>query len=62
MKPRYRIASQLDFAENAALLSRRWREARQRFLDELGVQPRRPGASTPGRLGRDQHAQCVIVS
>ena len=31
----FRILRQLDVTENAALVSRRWREARQRFSDDL---------------------------
>ena len=35
MKAGFRLVSQLDATENAALVSRRWREARQRFRDDL---------------------------
>jgi len=35
MKAGFKIVSQLDATENAALVSRRWREARQRFRDDL---------------------------
>lgn len=35
MKAGFRLVSQLDLTENAALVSRRWREARARFRDEL---------------------------
>lgn len=35
VKAGFRIVSQLDATENAALVSRRWREARQRFRDDL---------------------------
>jgi len=35
VKAGFKIVSQLDATENAALVSRRWREARQRFRDEL---------------------------
>ena len=35
VKAGFKIVSQLDVTENAALVSRRWREARERFRDEL---------------------------
>jgi SAM-dependent methyltransferase len=35
VKAGFRIVSQTDATENAALISRRWREARQHFRDEL---------------------------
>ena len=35
VKAGFKIVSQLDATENAALVSRRWREARERFRDEL---------------------------
>ncbi len=35
VKAGFRIVSQLDATENEALVSRRWREARQRFRDDL---------------------------
>jgi SAM-dependent methyltransferase len=35
VKAGFRIVSQTDTTENAALVSRRWREARQRFRDDL---------------------------
>lgn len=35
MKAGFRLVSQLDLTENAALVSRRWREARARFREEL---------------------------
>jgi len=35
VKAGYQIVSQTDVTENAAIVSRRWREARQRFRDEL---------------------------
>lgn len=35
VKAGFRIVSQTDVTENAAIVSRRWREARQRFRDEL---------------------------
>jgi SAM-dependent methyltransferase len=35
VKAGFRIVSQMDTTENAALVSRRWREARQRFRDDL---------------------------
>jgi SAM-dependent methyltransferase len=35
VKAGFKLVSQLDATENAALVSRRWREARQRFRDEL---------------------------
>jgi hypothetical protein len=35
VKAGFRIVSQTDATENAALVSRRWREARQRFRDDL---------------------------
>lgn len=35
VKAVFKLVSQLDAAENAALVSRRWREARQRFRDDL---------------------------
>ena len=35
VKAGFKIVSQLDATENAALVSRRWREARQRFRDDL---------------------------
>jgi SAM-dependent methyltransferase len=35
VKAGFKLASQLDLTENAALVSRRWREARQRFRDDL---------------------------
>jgi SAM-dependent methyltransferase len=35
VKAGFRIVSQTDSTENAALVSRRWREARQRFRDDL---------------------------
>ena len=35
VKAGFRIVGQLDATENAALVSRRWREARQRFRDDL---------------------------
>jgi SAM-dependent methyltransferase len=35
VKAGFRIVSQMDATENAALVSRRWREARQRFRDDL---------------------------
>jgi SAM-dependent methyltransferase len=35
VKAGFKIVSELDATENAALVSRRWREARQRFRDEL---------------------------
>lgn len=35
VKAGYKLVSQLDATENAALVSRRWREARQRFRDDL---------------------------
>jgi hypothetical protein len=35
VKAGFRLVSQLDLTENAALVSRRWREARQRFRDDL---------------------------
>ncbi len=35
VKAGFRIVSQLDATENAAVVSRRWREARQRFRDDL---------------------------
>ena len=35
VKAGFKLASQLDLTENAALVSRRWREARARFRDEL---------------------------
>ena len=34
-KAKFRLLSQTDVTENAATVSRRWREARQRFRDEL---------------------------
>jgi ubiquinone/menaquinone biosynthesis C-methylase UbiE len=35
VKAGLKLQSQLDLTENAALVSRRWRQARQRFRDEL---------------------------
>jgi SAM-dependent methyltransferase len=35
VKAGFKLASQLDLTENASLVSRRWREARARFRDEL---------------------------
>ena len=35
VKAGFKLLSQLDVTENAALVSRRWREARQRFRDDL---------------------------
>ncbi len=35
VKAGFKIVSQLDATENAALVSRRWREARERFRDDL---------------------------
>jgi ubiquinone/menaquinone biosynthesis C-methylase UbiE len=35
VKTGFKLVSQLDLTENAALVSRRWREARARFRDEL---------------------------
>jgi SAM-dependent methyltransferase len=35
VKAGFRIVSQTDATENAAVVSRRWREARQRFRDDL---------------------------
>lgn len=35
VKAGFRLVSQLDVTENAALVSRRWREARERFRDDL---------------------------
>ena len=35
VKAGFKLVSQLDATENAALVSRRWREARQRFRDDL---------------------------
>jgi len=35
VKSGFRLVSQMDMTENAALVSRRWREARQRFGDDL---------------------------
>jgi SAM-dependent methyltransferase len=35
VKAGFKLVSQLDLTENAALVSRRWREARQRFRDDL---------------------------
>jgi len=35
VKSGFRLVSQLDVTENAALVSRRWREARERFRDDL---------------------------
>jgi SAM-dependent methyltransferase len=35
VKAGFKLVSQLDATENAALISRRWREARQRFRDDL---------------------------
>jgi SAM-dependent methyltransferase len=35
VKAGFKIVSQTDATENAAIVSRRWREARQRFRDEL---------------------------
>ncbi len=35
VKAGFKIVSQLDVTQNAALVSRRWREARQRFRDDL---------------------------
>lgn len=35
VKAGFRIVSQTDATENAALISRRWREARQQFRDDL---------------------------
>lgn len=35
VKAGFKLVNQLDATENAALVSRRWREARQRFRDEL---------------------------
>ena len=35
LKTGFRLVSQLDLTENAALVSRRWREARARFRDDL---------------------------
>ena len=35
MKAGYKLVSQLDATENAAVVSRRWREARQRFREDL---------------------------
>ena len=35
VKAGFRLVSQLDLTENAALVSRRWRESRQRFRDDL---------------------------
>ena len=35
VKAGFRLVSQLDASENAAVVSRRWREARQRFRDDL---------------------------
>jgi SAM-dependent methyltransferase len=35
VKSGFRLASQLDVTENAALVSRRWREAREKFRDDL---------------------------
>ena len=35
LKSGFRLVSQMDLTENAALVSRRWRESRERFRDEL---------------------------
>jgi len=35
VKSGFRLVSQLDVTENAALVSRRWREARERFREDL---------------------------
>ena len=35
VKAGFKLVSQLDATENAAMVSRRWREARQRFRDDL---------------------------
>jgi len=35
VKAGFKLVSQLDTTENAAMVSRRWREARQRFRDDL---------------------------
>jgi ubiquinone/menaquinone biosynthesis C-methylase UbiE len=35
MKAGFKLVSQLDSTENAAVVSRRWREARQRFREQL---------------------------
>jgi SAM-dependent methyltransferase len=35
VKAGFKLVSQIDATENAALVSRRWREARQRFRDDL---------------------------
>jgi SAM-dependent methyltransferase len=35
VKAGFKLVSQLDATENAAVVSRRWREARQRFRDDL---------------------------
>ena len=35
VKAGFKLVNQLDATENAALVSRRWREARQRFRDDL---------------------------
>jgi SAM-dependent methyltransferase len=35
VKAGFNLVSQVDMTENAALVSRRWREARQRFRDDL---------------------------
>jgi len=35
VKAGFKIVSQLDVTENAALVSRRWREARERFRNDL---------------------------
>jgi hypothetical protein len=35
VKAGFKLVSQLDVTENAALVSRRWREARQRFRTDL---------------------------
>jgi hypothetical protein len=35
VKAGFKLVSQLDVTENAALVSRRWREARQRFRADL---------------------------
>jgi len=35
VKAGFKLVSQMDLSENAALVSRRWREARARFRDDL---------------------------
>ncbi len=65
VKAGFKLVSQLDATENAALVSRRWREARQRFRDDLlrmeGAKNFEGVQTIPGRRAPADHREAAVA-